>query len=187
VKVRSNKRFQPTRLRRAADARRLVPQITMRTFLLLAVLSIAAGCALGGGGPAPRAVFVIASTQHPLEKVLAALDAVYAIRIDKKKETITLSDKKEIPRFSHFEVAYWYPLDGSDVYGVALVKWRSDLKGEGADEMKDRLFVDVYATDKGCALCSTTREALKAHGISFRSPCESPESSTKYEQIRCGT
>ena len=157
-----------------------------RITLLIALLCIA-GCVPQSDSPSPRAVFVVSSTDYTQEKLLASLDAAFQPRIDKTLETIEWSDGRKTPRFSHFEIAYWYPYQDSDLYGVALVKWASRLTGQGTEEMRDRYFIDVYAEDGPCTLCSITRKALLAQEIAFRAPCEDPQSSTSYEKVRCGT
>jgi hypothetical protein len=144
--------------------------------LLMVSFLILAGC-MPQSGPSPKAMFVISSSEYDLARVLEALDAVPDLgrRVDKK------------PEFDYYESAYWYSDKGSQIYGVGLVKWPEDLEGDGTSEMKDRYFVDVYATDGACALCKSVKASLTAHHISFFSACENPKKSTAFERIRCGT
>ena len=133
------------------------------------------GCS--SSGPSPRAVLVVPSSQHNLSQVLEALDAVPGLgtRVDKKTE------------FEIYGSAYWYPRGGSDTYGVAVVRWGSDLQGAGVEDMKNRYFVDVYSEDKACSLCEPVKAALRSRNIWFLSAWENPKKSTAFERTRCGT
>jgi hypothetical protein len=84
-----------------------------------------------------------------------------------------------------YEMAYWYPRKGSKTYGVALVKYVSDLKGSGAEEMTHRYFVEVYAQDKECTLCNSVKTAFLQRHVSYFSACDNPDKSTGYEKMRC--
>ena len=151
-------------------------------FLVVGVLTL-----FSGGGPSPKAVLVISSKEYPLQRILETLEALRGSigpGLDKTLETIELGDKK-IPRFHNHEVAYWYPYKGSDIYGVAVAKYVSSLKGVGADEMRDRYFVEVYAWDRACSLCDSVKAALSARNVSYFSACENTSSATDYEKIRC--
>jgi hypothetical protein len=147
----------------------------VRTLLALSLFTLS-GC-MPSSGPSPRAVLVIPSNQYDLPQVLEALDAVPGLgaRVDKK------------PEFQIYETAYWYPRGGSDTYGVAVVRWASDLKGDGSEDMTNRYFVDVYAKEEACPLCASVKATLKGRNIKFVAACENPKKSTAYERIRCGT
>ena len=144
--------------------------------LLLISLLLLVGC-MPQSGPSPKAMFVISSNDYALLRVLEALDAVPALddRVDKK------------PDFNYYESAYWYSHKASQIYGVGVVKWPADLKGDGTEEMKGRYFVDVYAKDDACSLCSSVKASLITHKVSFFSACDNPRKSTAFERIRCGT
>jgi hypothetical protein len=151
---------------------------------LLPGLLLVSACMPSGGGPSPRAVLVISSRDYPVEQVVGVLDSTprsLDARVDKSKETRVVGNQT-LPRFPMYEVAFWYPFNRSDFYGVALVKWFP-----GGEETNDRYFVDVYAEDAGCSLCSAVKAAFDEHHIAYFSACEHPENSTKYERIRCGT
>jgi hypothetical protein len=157
--------------------------------LLAAILLCLAACIPQGGGPSPRALLVISSENYSLEQVLGTLDSLSPTldaRIDKKVETIQVGESK-IPRYQQYDIAYWYPQNGSDTYGVAIVKWVSNLNGPDAKTMTNRYFIDVYADDTQCALCSAVKDALAKREISFFSACERPDQRSTHESIRCGT
>jgi hypothetical protein len=159
-----------------------------RSFPLLLSLCIV-GCMPQGSGPSPRAVLVISSKDYSLEKVLEPLESLHDLlksKIDKKQETIEVGGRA-VPEFAQYEIAYWYPQGGSNIYGVGLVKWASDLKGPDAVAMSQRYFVEVYAEDDACALCASVKRSFLQHNISYFSACENPKTSTAYEKIRCGT
>ncbi|MGH8213431.1 MAG: hypothetical protein ACREPP_09415, partial [Rhodanobacteraceae bacterium] len=115
-----------------------------RKLFFTALLFLVSGCMPEGSGPYPRAVLVVNAANYSLEEVLKPLDAL-APDLDRG------IDKKREPEFSFYDSAYWYPHKGSDIYGVAVVKWPNDLKGNGAEaakegeEMKGRYFLEVYA------------------------------------------
>ncbi len=89
-------------------------------------------------------------------------------------------------QFPQYEVAYWYPESGSDIYGVALIKWVSDVNGADADTLRNHYFIEIYSQDKGCSLCSTVKSELSAHHVSYISACDNPKR-TEYEKTRCGS
>jgi hypothetical protein len=110
-----------------------------------------------GGGPSPNAVLVIRADAYPITDVLEPLDALTPLldrRIDKRPEPL-------------YSSAYWYPHQGSEIYGVALVEWEQDLKGSGIEDMKNRYFVEVYAKDEACSLCTAVKSSLAKHHIQF--------------------
>jgi hypothetical protein len=144
--------------------------VTFVAWLTIALLTYPGG----GGGPSPKAVLVISSKEYPLERILEPLESLQGSvgpRLDKSLHL--------------HEIAYWYPSKGSDIYGVGVAKYVSDLKGVGAEEMRDRYFVEVYAWDKGCSLCNSVKAALSARNVSYFSACENATASTEYEKIRC--
>ena len=141
-----------------------------------------AGCMPQGSGPSPRAVLVISSDEYSLSKIVETIDSIgspLGTRIDKSQETIEIGESSQ-PRFSQFEIAYWYPSNGSEYYGVALVKWIP-----GFEDMSDRYFIDVYAADEACSLCGGVKLVLQNSGIKYLSACERPDISTEYEKFRC--
>jgi hypothetical protein len=119
------------------------------------------GCMPQSGGPSPRAVLVSPSQDYAVEKILeplASLGTLLGSRIDKKLETIIVGGNA-MSRFSQYELAYWYPHEGSDIYGVAVIRWDSKLHGPDADTIVNRYFVEVYAPDAECSLCQAVRNA----------------------------
>jgi hypothetical protein len=144
--------------------------------LAIIALLLAGGGCMPSSGPSPNAVYVIPANFYSVERVLAPLDALALNqRIDKK------ADFGDI-----YEFSYWYPRKNSEIYGVALVKWRQDLEGSGIQEMKGRYFVEVYTEDKACAFCKSVKASLAKYKVSFFSACEHPSASTAFEKIRCG-
>jgi hypothetical protein len=144
------------------------------------------GCMPQGSGPSPRAVLVISSKDYSPEKVLEPLESLHDLlesKVDKKQET----SGRAIPQFDQYEIAYWYPQGGSNIYGVSLVKWVSHLKGPDSETMSQRYFVEVYAQDEACALCASVKRSFLQHNISYFSACENRKTSIAYEKIRCGT
>jgi hypothetical protein len=155
----------------------------MRCTPLLALLLVS-GCTPSGGGPSPRAVLVVSSRDYSIDRVLEPLDSIRGVlgsRVDKSKQTIEVGDRK-LPQFPMYQVAYWYPDNGSDYYGVAVVKWVTD-----GEDTNDRYFIDVYAEDESCSLCGVVKAALDEHHVSYFSACDNPTKSTRHEKMRCGT
>ena len=161
----------------------------MRRHLLLVFLSCLFGCGSESSPPSPRAVLVVSSNDYSPSQVMRSIDSLRGSlgpKIDKAADTVDVGGKA-IRRFAQYQIAYWYPFAGSDFYGVAVVKWVSDLKGKGADEMRDRYFIEVYARDESCELCNSVKSALAEHQISYFSACDHPGARSEYERIRCGT
>jgi len=164
------------------------PNNHMSRVLPLALAASLVGCMPQSGEPGPRAVLVVSSKDYPTKSVADALQSLRTLGpgIDKSRDTIDAGGK-QIAHFSQYELAYWYPDNGSSVYGVALIKWVSNLNGPEAASIRDRYFVEVYSQDQSCALCSSVKESLVKHNVSFFSACDHPASSTEYEKVRCGT
>lgn len=140
----------------------------------IAFLVIGSVTLFSGSGPSPRAVLVISSKDYPLARVLEPLDSLRG----------SIGSRVGKSLHNH-EIAYWYPLKGSDIYGVGVAKFAATLKGVGAEEMRDRYFVEVYAQDIGCSLCDSVKAALSARNVSFFSACEKATATTEYEKILC--
>jgi hypothetical protein len=161
----------------------------MRRHTLTLLWLLVAGCMPQGSGPSPRAVLVVSSRDYPLQRVVEPLESLGGTigpKKDKSTETLDVG-AKQVPQFSQYEIAYWYPQNGSDIYGVALIKWVSDLKGAWAETMRDRYFIEVYSQDEACSLCRSVKAVLSEHKVSYFSACDNPTSSTQYEKVRCGT
>jgi hypothetical protein len=158
----------------------------LRGALVLALAAVT-GCMPQSGGPSPRAVLEVSSIDYPLSRIVQQVESVHSLgpRVDKSAEIIEVGGRK-VPQFSQYEIAYWYPQSASDIYGVALVKWVSDLNGPDAKTIRDRYFIEVYSQDESCSLCDSIKRALSEQRVSYFSACDSPNR-TAYEKSRCGT
>lgn len=159
----------------------------MRLKLLtsLAVLALTSSCSPvpKGSGPQPNDILVISTTDAELADLVGAVEGIEPKLdpvIDKKAETREIGGST-YPRFPYFEVALWYPLNGSDYYGVAITKWIP-----GAPETDNRYLIDVYTEEKVCALCELVKGKLSEAKIPFYSACTSPKA-TKRESANCRT
>jgi hypothetical protein len=151
----------------------------------LAVLALTSSCSPvpKGSGPQPSDILVISTTDTDLSALVRAMEGIEPRLdpvIDKKAETIEVGGSR-IPRFPYFEVALWYPLKGSNYYGVAITKWIP-----GAPETDNQFLIDVYTEGKVCALCERVKATLNEAKIPFYSACTSSRA-TKRESSNCRT
>ncbi|TCK16985.1 hypothetical protein DFR30_0205 [Thiogranum longum] len=153
--------------------------------IVIAITSIlVSGCLPQSGGPSPKAVLVVSSERYQPDQVLKSLDSIgdsLDKKIDKKEEVIEIGETK-YRKYDYYEIAYWYPNNGSKYYGVSLVKWM-----RGDEETDNRYFIDVYSEGEKCELCNTVKSALDQFKIEYYSACEKSNTRTEYEKIRCGT
>lgn len=150
---------------------------------LLAVLALTLSCSPvpKGSGPQPSDILVVHATDAQISDLVKAVEGLEPKLdpvIDKKAETREIGGST-YPRFPYFEVALWYPLNGSEYYGVAITKWIP-----GAPETDNRFLIDIYSEEKACGLCELVKGKLSDEKIPFYSACTSPRA-TKSESSNC--
>jgi hypothetical protein len=165
------------------------PSSTIR-LLFLVITVFVTGCTSRNDAEVPRAIFAVSSQDYAADQLLAALDSLSRFtgpRVDRLQETIVVGGKA-IRRLDHLQVAYWYPVNQSKAYGIALAQWRgySMTRAAGAEPRRDGYYVEVYAHDDNCSLCESVRRALSDRKIAYFSACDHQALSTGYEKIRCG-
>lgn len=135
----------------------------------------------GGGGPSPKLVLVVPSDKYEVGSVLAAIEKIEGTLgpgVNKKEAA-------EGDRFFYYKHAHWYPSNGSDTYGIALVEWDTTTWENDDHQMGGSYFIDVYSENNECSLCTQLKQALSQSQVQFNSPCENDSNLTKYEYIRC--
>ncbi|WP_144062464.1 hypothetical protein [Simiduia agarivorans] len=135
----------------------------------------------GGGGPSPNLVLVVSSNEYEVTNVIDAIDNIGSTLGPRQNR----KDPTEGDRFFYYKHAYWYPSNGSDTYGIALVEWDTTTWENDKQQMGGRYFIDVYSEEKECSLCDQLRAALFQAQVKFKSPCEIQSDLTEYERIRC--
>jgi len=150
--------------------------------LILGGLSYLALTSLfGGGGPSPRLVLVVSSETYEVGQILEAIDNIEGglePRIDKH-------DDSTPHNYFFYKHAFWYPQNGSDVYGIAIVEWDTSSWDNDEQQMGGRFFIDVYSESTSCVLCPLVKTVLSEARVEYSSPCENPKGLTDYEKIRC--
>ncbi len=135
----------------------------------------------GGSGPSPKLVLVASSEEYKVEDILGAIDSMASdldLKINKKSESTPHN-------FTYYKHAYWYPSNGSETYGIAIVEWDTSSWDNDDSRMGGSYFIDVYSEAKECKLCSSLKATFQRRKINFSSPCEKSTGLTKYEKIRC--
>jgi hypothetical protein len=136
-----------------------------------------------GGGPSPKEILIVSSETYSIKQLLASLnkaDLELDSAIDKTKETEKIGENERL-KFPYYSIAYWYPYEKSEYYGVALVKWA----GKNEDKA-NKYFISVYSEKEQCTLCGSVKKALDQSQISYYSACEVEPIKTEYERFICG-
>ena len=154
----------------------LVLVIVLGGLYYLAIYSL-----FNGNGPSPKLVLVVSSKEYKVEDILGVIDGMEAGLDPKinKKDALAPHD------FSYYKHAYWYPSNGSNTYGIAIVEWDTSSWDNDDSRMGGSYFIDVYSEAKECKLCSSLKVNFQKSKIDFSSPCEQSKGLTKYEKIRC--
>lgn len=126
-------------------------------------------------------VLVVKSNEYEVNKLLAIIDRIDGELGPRKNK----KEAAEVDRFFYYKHAYWYPSNGSDIYGIALVEWDTTTWKDDDQKMGGSYFIDVYSEGKECPLCEKLKMSFLQNQVKFKSPCETQANLTEYERIRC--